>query len=46
MKRLGIELDSEIHSAAKVRAFTLGKTLTSYIIDLIMKDLQQAKENE
>lgn len=46
MKRLGIVIDDSLHTEAKVKAFTSGKTLTQYMVDLIEKDLGIKKENE
>lgn len=46
MKRLGIEIDAELHKKAKMKAYSLGITLTKYLCDLIAKDIEQPKENE
>lgn len=45
MKRLGILIGKELHRKAKLRAYSLGITLTEYLCKLIEKDLKE-KENE
>lgn len=44
-KRLGVVMPIDLHRKAKLKAYSLGMTLTEYLCKLIEKDLR-VKENE
>lgn len=44
MKRIGIELDDDIHKAVKLKLVQEDKSMKQYITELIEKDLQKEKE--
>lgn len=45
IKRLGVVIPIDLHRKAKLKAYSLGITLTEYLCKLIEKDLS-TKENE
>ncbi|MGI5825209.1 MAG: hypothetical protein ACOX7J_06515 [Bacillota bacterium] len=48
MIRLVVEMEPDLHKQMKIKACISGKSIKSYVIDLIAKDLKNCitKENE